>query len=198
MYEAKEDQKVRLASQEFLDYAIQWWHQNVMDIGLNKRPTVVSWSDLKLCMHARFVHPCYRKELLLKFQRLQQRSRRVDEYFKDLEVTLTKINMHESEDSKIVRFVSGLQRETQDVIELYEYNSLEKLVHLAIKVESQVLKNCFTNTHNVGFYKSSWKGKNKFQNQDFPSNFSKQTTPYHKPSTPKSHPKPQVKNTLNV
>jgi len=70
---------------------------------------------------------------------------------------------------------------------------LKKLVHLTIKVESQVLKkNYFNNTHNDDFYKSSWKGqKTKIQNQDSPSNFSKETTPHHKdsrykPSTPKS------------
>ena len=66
------------------------------------------------------------------------------------------------------------------------------MVHLAIKVESQVLKkNSFKNTHNDDFYKSSWNEKNKFQNQDSPSNFSNETTPHHKesrdkPSTPKS------------
>jgi len=59
------------------------------------------------------------------------------QYFKDLEVTLTKINMHESEESKIARFVSGLRRKIQNVVELYEYTSLENMVHLAIKVESQ-------------------------------------------------------------
>ena len=31
-----DDQRVRLASLEFLDYAMQWWHQTLMDIGLNK------------------------------------------------------------------------------------------------------------------------------------------------------------------
>jgi len=76
---------------------------------------------------------------------------------------------------------------------------LEKLVHLAIKVESQVLKkNSLKNTHNDGFYKSSWKGKKKFRNQDSPSNFSKETTPHHKhskdePSTPKSPTKTSSK-----
>ena len=103
-------------------------------------------------MRARFVPSCYRKELLLKLQQLQQGSRSLDECFKDLEVTLTKINMHESEESKIARFVSGLQWEIQDVVKLNEYTSLEKLVHLEIKVESQVLKNSFKNTHNDGFY----------------------------------------------
>ena len=139
-------------------------------------------------MHVRFVPPHYRKELLLKLQRLHQ----------DLEVTLTKINMHESEESRIARFVSGLQREIQDVVELYEYTSLEKMAYLAIKVESQVLKKNSFNTHNDDFYKSSWKGKNKFQNQYSPSDFSKETTPHHKdsrdkPSTPKSPTKTSSK-----
>jgi len=111
VYEIQEDQKVRLACLEFLDYAIQWWHKVVMDIGLNKRPIVVFWEDLKLCMCAPFVPPHYRKELLLKLQRLQEGPRSVDEYFKDLETTLTKIDRHESEEYKIVRFVSGLRRE---------------------------------------------------------------------------------------
>jgi len=113
-------------------------------------------------MRVRFVPPHYRKELLLKLQRLQQGPRSVDEYFKYLETTLTKIGMHENEESKIARFVSGLRREIQDVVELYEYSSLKTLVHLAINVESQLSKKThFKTTHNDDFYKSFWKDKNK-------------------------------------
>ena len=69
---------------------------------------------------------------------------------------LKSIHINDIEESKIARFVSGLRREIQDIVELYEYSSLEKLVHLAIQVESQVLKKTtFKNTHNDGFYKSS-------------------------------------------
>jgi len=93
----------------------------------------------------------------------------VDEYFKDLEVTLTKINMHESEESNIARFVNWLRPEIQNVV--------------ALRVESQVLtKKSFQNTHNDAFYKSSWNDKNQFQNQDFPSIFSKESTSQHQPS----------------
>jgi len=94
--------------------------------------------------------------------------------------------MHESDESKITRFVSGLRREIQDIVELYEYNS-------------------FKNTHNDGFYKSSWKDKNKFQNKTFPSNFSKEPTSQNRIlKTPllilllNHPPKPQVENVLNV
>ena len=41
-YEVHEDQKVKVASLEFIDYAMNWWHSIVMDIGYNKRPPVVS------------------------------------------------------------------------------------------------------------------------------------------------------------
>jgi len=68
-----DDQRVRLASLEFLDYAMQWWHRTLMDNGLNKRSTVVSWNDLKACLHDRYVPPHFRKDLLLKLQRFLYR-----------------------------------------------------------------------------------------------------------------------------
>jgi len=172
---------------DFLDYAMQWWYKTVMDIGLNKRLVVVSWCDLKECMRTRFVPAYYRKELLFKLQRLQHGPSSVDEYFKELETILTKIDMHESDESKISRFLSGLRREIQDVVELYEYSTLEKLVHLTIKVEFQLSKKThFKNSHNDGYYQSSWKNKNKSSSKTFPSNVEKDSTynPRHyKPST---------------
>ena len=94
VHEVQNDQKVRLASLEFLDYAMQWWHKTLVDIRLNKRPAV---DDLKECMHARFVPSHYRKDLLLKLQRLHQGTQSVNAYFKELETILIKIDMHESE-----------------------------------------------------------------------------------------------------
>jgi len=77
----------------------------------------------------------------------------------------------------MARFVSGLRREIQDMVELYEYSSLEKLVHLAIKVESQLSKKTFSKqTHNDGYYHSSWKNKTKFSSKTFPSNLVKEST----------------------
>jgi len=91
----------------------------------------------------------------------------------------------------MARFVSGLRRDIQDVVELYEYTSLEKLVHHAIKVESQISKKTsFKKSHNHDFYHSSWKNKNK-SSSIFPSNFVKESTYKPRdsktsPSTPKS------------
>jgi len=123
---------------------------------------MVSWNDLKECMCDRFVPPHFRKNLLLKLQRLHQGTLNVDAYFKELETLLIQVDMHEKEEAKMARFVSGLRRDIQNVEELHEYSSLQNLVHLAIKVESQISrKNAFKNTHNDGYSNNSWKNKNK-------------------------------------
>jgi len=117
-----------------------------MDIGLNKRP-VVYLNDLKACMRARFIPPHFRKDLLLKLQRFHQGTLSVDDYFKELDTLLIKIDMNKS-DETMARFVSGLRRDIQDVVELHEYSSLQTLVHPAIKVESKIVrKNSFKNSH---------------------------------------------------
>ena len=114
-----------------------------MDIICRKKPPVVSWNALKECMPARFVPPS-RKEHLLKFQRLPQGHRMVDEYFKDFETTLTKMNMHANEKSKIKWFVRGLRRDIREFIELNEYSSLKQVLRIAIKMELYLLKTMST------------------------------------------------------
>jgi len=114
----RDEHRVRLASLEFLDYAMQWWHQYLMDIDLHKRSPVVSWNDLKACLRARFVLPHFRTDLLLKLQQFHQGTLGVDDYFKQLDTLLIRVNMDESEEAEIARFVSGLRRDIQDVVEL--------------------------------------------------------------------------------
>ena len=67
----------------------------------------------------------------------------------------------ESEEEKVARFVSGLRREVQDVVELYEYSTLDKILHLALKVESQLKKKqeAKRNTSYKEYYSRTWKGK---------------------------------------
>ena len=124
VYKVQDDDKLRIVSSSFLGYAKEWWHKIVMDIIYRKKPPVVSWNALKECMRARFVPPS-RKEHLLKFQRLPQGHRMVDEYFKDFETTLTKMNMHANEESKIKWFVRGLRKDIREFVELNEYSSLK-------------------------------------------------------------------------
>jgi len=73
----------------------------------------------------------------------------------------------ESEEEKVARFLCGLKRKIQDVVELYEY-SLEKVLHLTFKVETQLKKKNETKSSSsyYDYYNSSWKGKEKKHNKN--------------------------------
>ncbi|XP_068493476.1 uncharacterized protein [Phaseolus vulgaris] len=130
---------------------------------------------------------------MLKLQRFHQGALSVDDYFKQLDTLLIRVNMDESEEAKIARFVSGLRRDVQDVVELQEYSSLENVVHLASKIENQLArKNAFKNSSKDNYYHSSWKNKNSFSN--IPSKDSTFKPRESKPSTSNARPKSPQKS----
>ena len=58
------------------------------------------------------------------------------------------------------RFLHGLNREIQDILELYSYHTLEDLVHKATKVEQQVKRRGATK-RSTTTSSSLWKDKPK-------------------------------------
>ena len=64
-----DQEQVDLVVLEFEDYAMTWWHQLCMD-NINQEPPAASRMDIKTLMRARFVPSYYRRETLLKLQRL--------------------------------------------------------------------------------------------------------------------------------
>ena len=59
--------------------------------------------------------------------------------------------------------MSGLRRDIQDLVELYEYSSLDKVLHLSIKVEAQLQKKKEakrSGSYN-DYYSSTCKGKER-------------------------------------
>ena len=66
---SQDEHKLKLATLEFSDYAMKWWHGIVKDIIYHKGPPVDSWNSLKDHMRARFVPPHFRKDLMLRLQR---------------------------------------------------------------------------------------------------------------------------------
>ena len=63
----------------------------------------------------------------------------------------------------MARFLHGLNREIQDIVELHNYASLEDLIHQAIKVEQQLKRK---QTYKKSPYGSSiWKDKETFKKE---------------------------------
>ena len=97
-----------------------------------------TWNALKRMMRARFVPSYYARDLLNKLQRLNQGSKSVEEYFQEMQIGLLRCGLDENEDTKMARFLGGLNREIQDILDYKEYNSITRLFHLACKAEREV------------------------------------------------------------
>ncbi|XP_031403186.1 uncharacterized protein LOC116212684, partial [Punica granatum] len=129
--------KVKLAAIEFSDYAIVWWDQLMINRRRNREPPIDTWEEVKRVMRKRFVPSYYYRELYNKLQSLRQGNRSVEEYFKEMEVAMIRANVEEDREATMARFLAGLNREIQNVVELQHYVELEDMVHMAIKIENQ-------------------------------------------------------------
>src|SRR5262249_12896043 len=106
----------------------------------------------------RFVPSHYYRELYNKLQTLQQGNRSVDEYYKEMEVAMIRANVEENREATMARFLVGLNKEIQNVVELQHYVEIEDMVHMAIKVENQLKRKSSSTTHfTSGSGSSNWK-----------------------------------------
>ncbi|RDX70229.1 hypothetical protein CR513_50547, partial [Mucuna pruriens] len=75
-------------------------------------------------------------KLKVKLQKVYQGSKNIEEYYKEMEVTLFRAQIVESQEATMARFLNGLNRDIQDIVELHNYTSISTLVHQASRVES--------------------------------------------------------------
>ena len=80
----------------------------------------------------------YYRDLYMKLQGLNQGSRSMDEYFKEMEIAMIWANVIEDREATMARFLNGLNRDIANVVELQHCVELEDMVHMATKVERQI------------------------------------------------------------
>ena len=91
-------------------------------------------------MNKRFVPSHYTRDLFKKLQELRQGMRTVDEYYKEMEVSMIRANVLESQEQTMARFLNGLNHPIKKIVEFQPYDSLVTLVHQATKAERQIME----------------------------------------------------------
>ena len=130
-----EEKKVKLVVIEFINYAIIWWDQLVMNRRRNYERPIETWKEMKATMRKRFVPSYYYRDLYQKLQSLTQGYRSMDDYHKEMEIAMIRANVEEDREATMARFLNGLNRDIANVVELQHYMEFEDMVHMAIKVE---------------------------------------------------------------
>ena len=94
-------------------------------------------------MKSRFVPPYYKRDLRLKLQCLNQGSKSIEEYYQELLVGLACCDIHENDQDLSARFMGGLNRDIQDILDYKEWTRFSQLYHLALKAEREVQGHSF-------------------------------------------------------
>jgi hypothetical protein len=138
MHNYSEEKKVAMASLEFEGYANIWWEQVTSVREENLREPIATWEEMKLEMHTRFVPDHYTRDLFNKLQKLTQGTKSVEEYFKEMELTMMRLKLEEKEEQTMARFFNGLKYPIKRIVEFLPYSTLWDLVHKATRAERQL------------------------------------------------------------
>ncbi|CAA7021643.1 unnamed protein product [Microthlaspi erraticum] len=136
--------RVKLAVSEFNDYALRWWEQIVLAREIGGAFEVTTWEEKKRIMRQRFVPGHYQRELHSKLRKLTQGTKTVEEYYQEMEVMLLRANVIEDREATMSRFLGGLNREIQDIVEMQNCVALESMFHKAVLAETQLKRRCST------------------------------------------------------
>nr|KYP32523.1 hypothetical protein KK1_046779 [Cajanus cajan] len=139
-HKVSEEKKVPLATLSFQGHAMYWWTALEREKRLHNDPPIQYWNDLKSAMRRRHIPTYYGRELMNKLQRLQQRDMFVEQYRQQMELYMMRACIREEEATTVARFLSGLNLEIRDQVELLPYRDLNDLVQLCVRVEQQRMR----------------------------------------------------------
>jgi len=179
-----EAKKVKLVVIEFTNYALIWWDQNVIIRRRSGERPIASWEEMKVLMRRQFVPNHYYRDLYMKLQGLNQGSRSVDEYFKEMEIAMIRANVIEVREATMARFLNEPNRDIANVVELQCCVELEDMVHMATKVERQIKRRgnaCFQT--NSASSSSTWRLNLKREGVVQPKPYAKAKPPKAKKDT---------------
>ncbi|XP_022640399.1 uncharacterized protein LOC106771275 [Vigna radiata var. radiata] len=164
-HQVSEERKVSLATLSFQGYAMYWWTALVQERLRHQAPPIHYWNDLKTALRRRHIPSYYNRELMDKLQRLQQKSMTVEEYRQKMELYIMRAGIVEASKITLARFLSGLNFDIRDRVELLPYRDLNDLVQMCIKVEQQNLRKSSSKRVQVQpiFEKKIFKEKESFK-----------------------------------
>ncbi|XP_048622747.1 uncharacterized protein LOC125591885 [Brassica napus] len=136
--------KVRLAAAEFSGYPINWYDRVVTHRRRTGEAPVDTWEELTMLMRRRFVPDHYHRDLHQKLRRLLQGTKSVEDYHQEIEILMIKAKVDEPLDATMARFLTGLNRDIQDRMELQDYDNMEQMLHKAILIEQQVKRESYS------------------------------------------------------
>ncbi|XP_013624018.1 PREDICTED: uncharacterized protein LOC106329985 [Brassica oleracea var. oleracea] len=131
------DQCVPLVAIRFRDRAAAWWSQSKTTRARHGKTKISTWDKLKREMKFFFWPYNYDQLLFQKFQNLRQGTRTVDEYTMDFFKMINRVELRDTEQQLVTRFIGGLHQQIQFTLNLFRPQSISEAHQQALTVEAQ-------------------------------------------------------------
>ena len=142
-------------------------------------------------MRACLVPTYYNRDLFKKLQLLKQGTKSVEEYYKEMEISMIRANVTKDDEKNMARFLNGLNYPIKKIADFQPYSNLIELVHQATKAEQQVqddFKYAKYSSKNYGFPNTQASTTPKTSTSTKPSTSNGDKSSYKKTSTTSSRP----------
>ncbi|KAK1602136.1 hypothetical protein QYE76_017179 [Lolium multiflorum] len=127
-----------MASLEFEGYANVWWEEVNKKREKEDIAPIDTWEEMQEVMHTRFVPTHHKRDLFNKLTQLKQSYKSVEEYYKEMHMTMMSANVDEREEQTMARFLNGLNIPVKRIVEFLPYKNMVELLHQATRAERQV------------------------------------------------------------
>ena len=94
-----------MASLEFQYYVLIWWEQVIERREARGEPPITTWDQMKDVMRACFVPTYYNRDLFKQLPLLNQGTKSVEEYYKEMEIAMIRANVTEDEEQTAAPFL---------------------------------------------------------------------------------------------
>lgn len=135
--EVPEHKRVPLVTTRFRGHAASWWNQLKLSRTRRGKEKISSWDKLKKHMRKTFIPYNFERLLFQKFHIIRQCSRSVDDYSKEFFQMLTRIDIQDSEDQLVARFIAGIRPQLQNMLQQFDPCSVSEARQRALLVEQQ-------------------------------------------------------------
>ncbi|XP_056847412.1 uncharacterized protein LOC108830965 [Raphanus sativus] len=135
------DRCVPLVAIRFRDRAAAWWLQSKTTRARLGKSKILTWDKLKKEMRKNFLPYNYEQLMFQKLQNLRQGSRTVDEYATEFFKIMNRVEIRDTEQQLVMRFVGGLRQQIQATLNLFRPQTVSEAHQQAITVEAQTRSN---------------------------------------------------------
>lgn len=135
-----ENQKVKIVAYKLKAGASAWWEQLQHNRRREGKTPIRSWPRMKRLLKTRFLLSDYEQILYQQLQQCRQRYRSVADYTEEFYRLGARVDLQESEQQQVARYIGGLKEAIQDQLALKSIWTLSDAVNLAYRSELQLSK----------------------------------------------------------